>query len=243
MAKSKNTNSLAPETKEITHKVEGATAETEKTQELTQVELLLKEFQALKEQTAGILEQNKALVEENEKLKKSLQEPAVLDVYKTDSLEKTVTIVHTIQHNNGLSTYMKVDNLEIVMRNMGEKRTLSRQQFETLVGTYAHYFDMGFIALDSSAIELAEAYGVDCYNPNDKSQFTAKTLKDLGKMSLDKLEEIYRGLSESSKKNFLNYWLNKAYEKEEGFYDKAKMGQLDRLAETNIFAHLISTMK
>lgn len=243
MAKSKSTKTTSPEVNNVTEIAEETTIEVTASEELNQLELLLKEFQSLKAQTAGILEQNKALAEENEKLKQALQEPTVLEAAPINSLGQSITLVHTIQHNNGLSTYMKVDNLEITMRNMGEKRTLTRQQFETLVGTYRHYFDMGFIALDISAIDMAEAYGVGCYNPNDKSQFTAKTIKDLGNMSLDKIEEIYRGLSETSKKNFLNYWLNKAYEKEEGFYDKAKMGQLDRLAETNIFAHLISTMK
>lgn len=233
MAKSKNsTASTAP-----VEKVENVT-------ENTQIELLLQELKELKEKTNDILKQNQILVEENKELKSTLQESSVSEVATPSvGLEQQVTIVHTIQHSNGLSTFMKVGDLEIVMRNMGEKRTLTKQQFETIVGSYRHFFDMGFIALDSAEIEIAEAYGVDCYNPNDETQFTAKTLKGLGNCSLDKIEEIYKGLSEPSKKNFLNYWLNKAYEKAEGFYDKAKMGQLDRLAETNVFAHIISTMK
>lgn len=213
------------------------------TKEINQFEALLKEFEELKKQTNNILKQNKALVEENKQLKNSISAPVVEQTSSVAPLEKEITIVHTIQHNNGLTTFMKVGDLEIVMRNMGEKRTLTRQQFETVVGTYKHFFDMGFIALDSSEIELADAYGINCYNPNDKTQFTAATLKGLGKASLDKVEEIYNGLSETSKKNFLNYWLNKVYEKEEGFYDKAKMSQLDRLAQTNIFAHIISNME
>ena len=217
--------------------------ETKSNAQEINLEALLKEFEALKKQTNNILEQNKALIAENKELKNSINEPTVEVASSTAPLEKEITIVHTIQHNNGLTTFMKVGTLEIVMRNMGEKRTLTRQQFETIVGTYRHFFDMGFIALDSSEIELAETYGIDCYNPNDKTQFTAATLKGLGKASLDKVEEIYEGLSEASKKNFLNYWLNKVYEKEEGFYDKAKMSQLDRLAQTNIFAHIISAME
>ena len=213
------------------------------TQETNQFESLLKEFEELKKQTNNILKQNKALIEENQELKNSIAAPVIEQTPSVAPLEKEITLVHTIQHNNGLSTYMKVGDLEIVMRNMGEKRTLTRQQFETIVGTYRHFFDMGFIALDSSEIELADAYGIDCYNPNDKTQFTAATIKGLGKASLDKVEEIYNGLSEPSKKNFLNYWLNKVYEKEEGFYDKAKMSQLDRLAQTSVFAHIVSTME
>lgn len=211
------------------------------------LEELLKELKSLKEQTNAIIEKNELLEEENKTLKNSLTElskekEAALTVSNVSTSEKEVTIVHTIQHSNGLTTYMKIGDLEIVMRNMGERRTLTKQQFEMMVGTYRHFFDMGFVALDSSQLELAEAYGIDCYNPNDKTQFTASTIKNLGKASLDELEEIFKNLSEPSKKNFLNYWLNKAYEKEEGFYDKAKMGQLDRLAQTNLFAHIIATM-
>ena len=244
MAKTKSTTSAA--SAEKTKKTTSASTTSKKEVDNEQLKKLIEEIEKLKKQVNDTKKTNEALAEENKALKESALEPVVstvdLEAVPASSTSEYVTIVHAIQLNNGLSTFLRVGDLEITMRNIGEKRTLTRQQFEMILGSYRHYFDMGFIALDSSELELAEAYGVDCYNPNDETQFTAKTIKALKTMSLDEIEKLYKGLSDSSKKKFLNYWLNKVYEKEEGFYDKVKMGQLDRLAETNIFAHIISNM-
>ena len=124
--------------------------------------------------------------------------------------------------------FLKCNNLELNFTRYGEEFTISRQDFDAVVGKYRHWFDRGILAVSYKNVEVAAAKGIK----TDKEYILdAKTLNNLGKMSCDELEKLWNEIkSKDQKLSIVTYYKKKFIEGEdESYRDRAKIDLLNRL--------------
>lgn len=146
--------------------------------------------------------------------------------YGNTSTDK-IKIIHLVQRVPGLTTHIKLSNLEIILRDLGEERTVNLQQFEEMVGKYRSWFSKGIISVAAGYEEIAERYGL---NTAKGYPLTSEFMIRLGKLPMDKLEGIFSRLPEAGKGFIISYWTRKALEKDPDFYDIRKIEVLDRIS-------------
>jgi hypothetical protein len=161
------------------------------------------------------------------------------DLKKNNVDDSTIKIIHTQEMSDRMKTYIKISDVDWNLSKLGESRTLTKAQFEDLIGKYRHFFEKGILALDMKHSELAEQENLPCYDIKSGKFLTGNVLKQLPSMEMKQVEKIFAELSESGKKMFLSYWLNKCYNKENGFYDRYKMDTLNSISKTSIFDYMI----
>lgn len=142
------------------------------------------------------------------------------------SLSDMVTIVHLVQRAEGLATYIKLSNLEISMSDFGEERTVTRQQFEEMIGKYRSWFNSGMISVGVGHEDAAKRYGLKTAKdyPLD-SDF----IKRLGTMPMEDLTMVFPKLPEEGKSFIIGYWRRKIIENNPQFKDLGKIETLNRL--------------
>ena len=111
----------------------------------------------------------------------------------------------------------------------GEEFTLSRQQFDELVGKYRSWFDAGILAVSYRNVDVAAAKGL----PTDKDiDVSVKELKSLGTMSNEQIEKIWSRISkESTKDSIITYYKDKFMEDAPGYRDRARVDCMNRLTD------------
>ena len=149
---------------------------------------------------------------------------------------KEIKIVHLVQRAPGLSTYIKLSNLEIILTEFGEERYLTLQQFEEMVGKYRRWFDSGMISLADGYDDIARRYGLKTARsyPMD-SYFIA----NMGTLSMDDIEKMYDRLPLSGKEFIISYWTRKVIEGDPNFKDRRKLEALDRISDGGMESILI----
>lgn len=153
---------------------------------------------------------------------------------------REVIIVHNRQMmGKNLSTLIKLDNYRTKLRDLGEERVLTYQQFEQFISKYPAYIEKDIILLHPKHQDLAEKFHMRCYNKNSNEYLTQATLNELAHASVARIEEIYLSLNEESRNSLLSFWLGKCYEKDKNFYDRYKLDLLKRLSESKIFDVMI----
>lgn len=152
--------------------------------------------------------------------------------------EDKVKIVHLVQRVAKLTTYIKLSNLEIILRDLGEERTVTRQQFEELVGKYRDWFKKGIIGIAAGYENVAETYGLAV---TKNYPLTSEFMQNLGTYSMDKIEAVFSRLPESGKEFIIGYWSRKALSGDPQFRDIRKLEVLNRLSDgacTNLILEL-----
>ena len=153
---------------------------------------------------------------------------------------KEVIIVHNRQMmGKNLSTLIKLDNYRTKLRDLGEERVLTYQQFEQFISKYPAYIEKDIVLLHPKHYDLAEKFHMRCYNKGSQEYLTQATLKELAHASVARIEEIYLSLNQESRNSLLSFWLGKCYEKDKNFYDRYKLDLLKRLSESKIFDVMI----
>lgn len=153
---------------------------------------------------------------------------------------KEVTIVHNRQMGGtNLATLIKLDNYRTKLRNIGEERVLTYQQFEQFISKYPAYIERDIVLLHPRHQDLAEKFHMRCYQTESKEYLTQGLLAEIGKASVARIEEIYNSLNEESRNSLLSFWLGKCYEKDKNFYDRYKLDLLKRLSQSKVFDVMI----
>ena len=142
------------------------------------------EVDELKSQIRDLIEQNKMLMQALTSIK--------ADPAPTNNLANEVKIVHLISRADGLSTYMKLSNLEVNLTKFGEERYLTLQQFEEMVGKFRKWFDNGIISLAAGYDDLARRYAL---KTAASYPMTSDFIKTLGTKKMDEIEMIYNKLA------------------------------------------------
>lgn len=174
-----------------------------------------------------IKEQMASFKAQLEAMKEAMTAPVNTKVF-TNNLNDQIKIVHLVQRVSGLTTHIKLSNLEIILRDLGEERTVTLQQFEEMVGKYRSWFTKGIISVAAGYEDIAERYGLSTakgYPLN--SEFMVR----LGKFPMDKLETVFSRLPEAGQAFIISYWTRKALEKDPDFCDIRKIEILDRISD------------
>ena len=137
-----------------------------------------------------------------------------------------VTIVHLVQRAEGLATYMKLSNLEISMSDFGEERTVTRQQFEEMIGKYRHWFNSGMLSVGVGHEDAAQRYGLKTAKDYPIS---SDFVKNLGTIEMQALENIFSKLPVEGKAFIIGYWKRKIIANDPLFKDIRKIETLNRL--------------
>lgn len=143
------------------------------------------------------------------------------------NLQNEVKIVHLVQREPGLSTYIKLSNLEIILTEFGEERYLTIQQFEEMLGKYRRWFDYGMISLADGYDDVARRYGLKTAKNYPMDSYF---ISHMGSLSMEDIEKMYDRLPISGKEFIISYWTRKVIEGDLNFKDKRKIETLDRIS-------------
>ena len=134
-----------------------------------------------------------------------------------------VTIVYC---SNSLG-YAKISNMELRFNKFGEEFILSRNQFDELVGKYRKWFDKGLLAVSYKNLDIAAAKGLK----TDKDYLLdAKTLNNLGKLSLEELENLWNTLTvPAHKQSIISFYKEKFISGDPDYMDRARVDLMNRL--------------
>ncbi len=109
----------------------------------------------------------------------------------------------------------------------GEEFTLSRGQFDELVGKYRHWFMDGILAVSYKNVDVAAAKGL----PTDKDiGLSVQELRSLGTMTPNEIEDLWNKVHlDSLHMSIVTYFKEKYLEGAPGFRDRARIDCLNRL--------------
>lgn len=232
--------------KATTEKIETIEKSNEPSQDITKI---LEMVQKMQEQIADLVNENNKLKEEQQKTKEQIDVAECVAEYINPVSSETVSnngkikVYHMQEMLGGLETYIKLTDTQRSLRKIGQVCTFTPDQFEELEGKYRHFFDKGIIALGAEHMDLAEMYDLPIYDPKTKKQYNSKVLKDVVNYSYDQLSEFYNNLSKNNQEAFLQYWLGKVYDKEDGYYNQEKMNWLETISGKRVFSSIIIEMQ
>jgi len=186
-------------------------------------EELLKELEALKAE----LEQMKA----DKAAQESVTEAPKGDVTPTGQpivVTTKSTDVEVVYTSNSMG-HMEGKLFSLDATVYGETFTLSRGQFDELVGKYRHWFKDGRLAVSHKYIDIAAAKDL----PIDTNiGVTVNDLRNLGNMSVDQIEDLWnKATAESLRMSIVSYYKEKYVENVAGFRDRTRVDCLNRLTD------------
>jgi hypothetical protein len=148
-------------------------------------------------------------------------------VSPVSNLQNEVKIVHLVQRAPGLSTYIKLSNLEVILTEFGEERYLTVQQFEEMLGKYRRWFDSGMISLADGYEDIARRYGLKTANNYPLDSYF---ISNMGTLPMAEIEKMYDRLPTSGKDFIISHWMQKVIEGDPNFKDIRKIETLDRIS-------------
>lgn len=148
--------------------------------------------------------------------------PAASSVY-VNAPSTDVVVVYT-SHSMG---HMEGSQFSLDAQVYGEEFTLSRQQFDELVGKYRRWFEKGVLAVSYRNADVAAAKDL----PIDKDNgLTVKELHSLGKMTPDQIEKLWNKVKlHSLHETMVHYFKDQYLAGTEGFRDVARVDAMNRL--------------
>lgn len=170
---------------------------------------------------AEIAQLKALLAEQSKGQQSSYTTPAPNVTFTVPSTD--VTIVYC---SNSLGC-AKISNLELRFNKFGEEFTLSRIQFDELVGKYRKWFDEGILAVSNKNLDIAAAKGLK----TDKDfGLTSSKLANIGKLSLAELEDLWNQTTLTSHKHcIVSFYKDKFISGDPDFVDRAKIDLMNRL--------------
>jgi len=125
--------------------------------------------------------------------------------------------------------YVKLSNIELYFNHYGDEYTLSRSQFDELVGKYRRWFDRGVLAVSYRDCSVAAAKGL----PTDKEfGLTSAKLESIGRMNASQLEQLWNENSKSSHRDsIVCFYKRKFIEGDPKYRVREKVDLLNRLTD------------
>lgn len=87
--------------------------------------------------------------------------------------------------------YLKTSHVELKFNRWGEKFTLSRSQFDEVVGMYRSWFDAGILAVSGDTEEGIRVAADKGIKTSNELNMDASTLDRLGSMGIDEVEKLW----------------------------------------------------
>ena len=109
----------------------------------------------------------------------------------------------------------------------GETFSMSRNQFDELVGKYRHWFNDGRLAVSHKNIDVAAMKGL---RVDTEVGLTVNDLRNMGKMSADQIEELWDKVGlDNLRQTMVTYYKDQFLAGAEGFRDRTRIDCLNRL--------------
>lgn len=180
------------------------------------------------ELAARLLELEAKLAEQEQG--QSQQAPAQTPIQGIPNVTFTVpsTDVNVVYCSDSLG-YAKISNMELHFNKYGEEFTLSRSQFDELVGKYRSWFDSGILAVSYKNVDVAAAKGLRTDRDNI---LDASILNKIGTMSAQEIESLWDELDlPAQKESIVSYYKHKFIEGDPNFVNREKVDLLNRLTK------------
>ena len=165
----------------------------------------------------------------------------LVELLANKKADKEVIIVHNCEVIGGASTHIQLSTLSIDFHRAGEERVLSWQQFEELVSKYSNFFNRRVILLGAGQEDIAARYGVPCVS-GLKHLVTHEDLIKLGTFNTRQLSEYMDKLTNEDKKLVGAYWAGQCFQREAGYYDRAKVELLNNILPDHPFENILVIM-
>lgn len=176
----------------------------------------------------ALAEQIRQLQAQIEQLKSQSSAP-VQEIKTSDPFyTPSVKIIHLVQRDVKLKTLIVLSNITIAMRDFGEERTLTLQQFEELVGKYRRWFDLGIIGVSADCENVAARYGL---STTKNYPITSEFLRNIENIDMAKIENAFANLPKAGKQSIIGLWQRKIIEGDPKFKDIRKIEVLNRLSD------------
>lgn len=176
---------------------------------------------------AALAEQKKEsdakIAELERRLKEKEEEKSAPFAYKIPTTD--VTLVYL---SDAPGIINKVPGVNLHCGYYGEEFTLSRQQFDAIVGTYRDWFNRGILAVSRDNIDVAAKKGL---KTQDEYYLQASILKRLGTMPVEELKKVWKNCSNDNERmSIVTYYKRKFIEgKEPGFRETERVLAMNAL--------------
>lgn len=128
--------------------------------------------------------------------------------------------------------HLNTAHVDLTFNCWGEQFTVSRSQFDEIVGKYRHWFDQGILAVcgdTEEGIRIAAAKGIKTHT---EFYLDAKKLESIGKMSVAQIEDLWNKTTPlSHKQSIVTFVKRKFIEKDPGYYNREKIDLFNRLTD------------
>jgi hypothetical protein len=216
---------------EIPKKIDTETKEVSENQDFS---ALMEKFKQMQEEIEQLKKEKSNNTNSND-LSKDLISLLNSNSLKNNSIDEEVTIIFNL-HGTARVIF---PTWTLDLKEFGEERVLSKQQFQDLIGKKRSYFSKEYIVLHEKHMDLAQKYKITVYSQNSNLFMKSIDLDRFGDMDIYEIESYYNKLSENSKKHFLGYFMKKCYERDEKFFDTTKMQALNKISKSNTFEFLL----
>lgn len=127
----------------------------------------------------------------------------------------------------------KVPGISLVCHYYGETFTLSRSQFDAIVGEYRRWFDKGMLAVHHSNIDVAAEKGL---KTEDEYALSAKKLEKLGTMSPSDIRKLWEECDNDAQRlSIVSFYKRKFMEgKEPGYRNSDRILELNKLTNQGL---------
>lgn len=166
-------------------------------------------------------ESNKKIKELEEQLAAEKALKAAPAPAATDS----VSIVYLCDYDGVIN---RVPGLNLVFHSYGDTVTVSRTQFDAIVGEYRRWFDNGILAVHHRNVEVAAEKGL---RTEDEYALSPKLLSRIGTMPVEELKKLWNNCkSDTERLSIVSYYKRKFIEgKEPGFRDTERVVTMNAL--------------
>ena len=128
--------------------------------------------------------------------------------------------------------HLATAHVDLTFNHWGESFTLSRSQFDEVVGKYRHWFDDGILAVSGDTedgIKVAAQKGIRTHT---EFYLDAKKLNSIGKMSVSQIEDLWNNTTLPNHRiSIVTFVKRKFIEKDPAYYNREKIDLFNRLTE------------
>ena len=127
----------------------------------------------------------------------------------------------------------KVPGIVLNCGYYGEEFTLSRHQFDAIVGVYRKWFDMGILAVSRDNIDVAAKKGL---KTQDEYYLKPGTLQSIGTMPVESLKKLWNDCKNDNERlSIVSYYKRKFIEgKEPGFHETERVLAMNTLTKQGL---------
>lgn len=128
--------------------------------------------------------------------------------------------------------HLATAHVDLTFSRWGEQFTLSRSQFDEVVGAYRRWFDEGILAVSGDTeegIKIAAAKGIKTHK---EYYLDSKKLEGIGKMSVAQIEDLWNKTTvQKHRESIVTFVKRKFIENDPQYHNREKIDLFNRLTQ------------